>query len=225
MFDKFNFYDFLGYVLPGAAVSLTVYWVGKTAFHIPFPDLGADLTTSFVFLGISYVVGHLVQGLGSIYERGQLKEGKGLEEWLLMKDVPELRAVDRFPDDVVKRIQTIGKDVFGTGGDTEIFNEAYALIVQKSLAQHTEIFLAMKGLARGMLIATYIGLLIGALVAFEELLLRKYEWALVAGAAMLALVPIAVLFEREFNRFRMYFTKSVYWNVLAWYADKKMGAN
>ena len=43
MFDKFNFYDLLGYLLPGAVVVLVLYWFGHGILALPVPALPTDL--------------------------------------------------------------------------------------------------------------------------------------------------------------------------------------
>ena len=248
MFDKFNFYDFLGYLLPGAAVVLMVYWVGKLAFGIPFPVFQGDLATSFVFLGASYVAGHLVQGLGSIYERSLRTTRNGrllrLSEWLLLcPPGTYVPSQDQFTKGLIARIYTAADVVFKAKKDSdqegEIFEQAYALLVQKGLVQHVEVFLAMTGLARGMLAATGLAVVVAEAVVLTEFVLasswphgvaileiaslRYSPTALALSlAALPALAIVAWLFRREFDRFRYYFAKSVYWNFLAWYGSQNM---
>lgn len=246
MFDKFTFYDFLGYLLPGSAVVLMVYWVGKAAFGVPFPELQADLTTSFVFLGVSYVAGHLVQSIGSAYERKfKWKDYQGrrvrLSEWLLLCPPRDWVPPDKqFTTDLRDRIGAAAKDVFDATDDVaELFEQCYALLVQKSLTQHIEVFGALNGLARGMLMATGVGFLLAALVTIQQIILlllasngvhlagtgmtlASSRNLFIALGAMPPLVGIGYLFEYEFNRFRYYFAKAVYWNFLAWYGAKTM---
>lgn len=226
MFDKFNFYDLLGYLLPGAAVVLTVYWVGKLAFEVPFPAFQGDLATSFVFLGGSYVAGHLVQSLGSIYERRLKRKWHGhllrLSELLLLCPPEEfLPSPERFSEDLIGQIYLAANKVFKTERnkeqEAEIFELAYALMVQKGFAQHTEIFQAIYGLARGMLVATAIGLLVALGVTF---LSANRTAVALSLAAQPVLVGIGWLLWYVFDRFRYYFAKSVYWNFLAWYSTK-----
>jgi len=237
MFDKFNFYDFLGYLLPGAAVSLMVYWVGRYAFGVPFPQLQPDLGSSFLFLGLSYVAGHLVQGFGSMYEQSLNKTPSGTRLRLSEK-LLQAPAADGLSADVIAQVKAAASWVFGVKEEKDIFEQAYALVVQKGLDQHTSVFLALNGLARGMLAATGAGVVLAELVAWKQLLAMDLVassglpagglWRIssldlgLALVAMLALIPVGLLFNREFNRFRGYFARSVYYNFLAWYGSERL---
>jgi hypothetical protein len=234
MLDKFNFYDFLGYLLPGATVVLTIYWIGKWAFGVPFPEWQTDLGSSFLFLGVSYVAGHIVQDLGHMYEKwlNRPPPYRKLSERLLHADKEtdglddELRLVPGLRTEI---ISTAAK-VFKVPEDDHaaIFELCYALVIQKGLGQSTDVYLALNGLARGLLVATVVAFAAGAALVLKQLAIiwglapttgpwrpswQEFESGI---AIMIALIPIWFLLRREFDRYRAYFAKSVYYNFLAW---------
>src|SRR4029077_7994120 len=150
---KFNFYDLLGYVLPGGTVVLTLYWIATWGLGLSLPALQTDFGSSVLFLGASYLVGQLVHGIGSIYEDELIKQsgGQRLSVRLLLEDKAP-NAEHGFSSELRARIFASAQDTFKVAeSPQEIFEQCYALIVQKGLAQHTEIFLALNGLARSML--------------------------------------------------------------------------
>jgi hypothetical protein len=243
MLDKFNFYDFLGYLIPGASVVLTIYWVGRWAFGIPFPDLQTDLGSSILFLGISYGAGHLVQGFGGMYEDGLNRRygGHRLSGRLLLPPCEDgLPERERFSTPLIVRIHKSAKAVFKAADKpSEVFEQCYALVVQQGLAQHTEVFLALNGLCRGMVVASGFGLLAATLVAWKQRTLIDLSaagfripdsgtWSASRPQLVLAIVALAGLvvagrmFQHEFDQFRSYFAKSVYYNFLAWYGANQL---
>ena len=194
-----------------------------------------------MFLGASYLVGQLVHGIGSIYEDELIKQsgGQRLSVRLLLEDKAP-NAEHGFSPELRARIFASAQDTFKVAeSPQEIFEQCYALIVQKSLAQHTEIFLALNGLARSMLAASGIGFAAGAallatqaMVFFERSIglaippsnfLGNSERQLVAGYVVVVGFGLVIpLMHRAFGRFRVYFTESVYYNFLAWYGSEKL---
>jgi hypothetical protein len=239
--DKFNVYDFLGYLIPGATVVLTIYWVGKWAFGVPFPDLQTDLSSSIFFIGLSYVVGHFVQGFGSMYEtwlNGKWKPPARLSERLLWQEkdngvTPDQQLAPQVVPQVVSAAEDVFKLAAGDANHAAVFEQCYALVTQQGLGQLTAVYLALNGLARGMLIATIVGFLAGLAIVLKQIVLIvggggsstgtwtvSYQQLVLGLVVMLTLIPVALLLIREFNRFRGYFARSVYYNFLAWYSAK-----
>jgi hypothetical protein len=239
MLDKFNVYDLLGYLLPGATVALMLYWVSTVAFGVELPALQTDFGTSVFFLGLSYLVGQIVHGLGSIYEADLIKrsDGKRLSEKLLLEDNPD--GAPGFTPELRGSIFEAAEDVFGVAEEPhEIFEQCYALVVQKGIAQHTEIFLALNGLARSMLVASSIGFVLGVLLVANQIMLHAQFlgvtpestgiWSLSApqlqlgGVALVGFGVAIPLMLRAFERYRRYFAESVYYNFLAWYGRQML---
>jgi hypothetical protein len=237
MLDKFNLYDLLGYLLPGAIVALYGYWIAENAFGRPFPPLSTDFGGSVFFLGLSYVFGQFVQAIGNWYEsRLSARRGGRLSERLLaLPDDAHIRQHHRFSNPSKAEIKKLAQQVFGLGAEPrcskdahtwrqELFERVYALVVQKGLAQHTEIFLAINGLARGLYIATWFGVLaslgmLGKRLWFDHSDLGDplVRWALLA---LVGFILGAWLARRVFRDFGMYFAKSVYYNFVAWCATE-----
>lgn len=244
MFDKFNFYDLLGYVIPGAIVVLALYWVGNTGLGLALPPLGSDLASSFVFLGASYLAGHLIQAFGEMWEGRLCKdEGRLSERLLLPQDAPHW--VERgFSTEFKNRIIDHGTKVFGVPDPNgtpdvskakawrqELFNLCYALIVQEDAAQHTEVFLAINGLSRGVYMASLVGLLASLFIAAKQLTLElshqaqdsstgdfRVFWLGIIG--VLGSIATAWLARTIFMRFRAYFAESVYYSFEAWFGKR-----
>ena len=241
MFDKFNFYDLLGYLLPGAVVVLVLYWFGHGILALPVPALPTDLGGSFLFIGLSYIVGQvLVQGIASSFEdRQNRKDGGRLSERLLSA------SNSTFTPGLKARIEQCAKDtfqvVYGTVNGSEgisgkeLFDLCYALVVQKGLAAHTEIFLAISGLLRGLCVAAWLGLIVSGVTLVLELVIVLYHESggtipssgpLMRNLSGLAYAAIGIvvfsaaiyLTQYRSSRFRDYFASSVYYNFVGYCA-------
>ena len=84
MDTKFDFYDFVTYIVPGALVIGLLYWfcIGFLTLHLtigPFPD--AVWLVSF--LAASYFLGHIVQALGAKWQQAREKKNGWLSEKFL----------------------------------------------------------------------------------------------------------------------------------------------
>lgn len=241
MLDKFNFYDLLGYLLPGATVTLTLYWISTYALGLQLPGLQTDFGGSVFFLGLSYLVGQIVHGLGSMWEQSinQPYGGRRVSERLLLPETDPM-AIHAFSSELRGSIFEAAEDVFAVAEDPhEIFEQCYALVVQKGIAQHTEIFLALNGLARSMLVASSIGFVLGVWLVVNQLMLHAAHalgaslpsagiWSLsqpqlVAGFVTIVAFGVAIpLMYRAFGRYRNYFAESVYYNFLAWFGSQEL---
>jgi len=65
----FDFYEFTGNILPGAVFLIGIAPLSREAeqFHFLVPE---SIGSVLVFVMIAYVVGHLFQGIGNLFERG-----------------------------------------------------------------------------------------------------------------------------------------------------------
>jgi hypothetical protein len=252
MLDKFNFYDVLGYLIPGAIVTLALYWVGTTAFELTLPPLQTDLASSLVFIGVSYVVGHAVQAIGDRWEEEfNVKGGGRLSELLLLPNPPGTVDPGLFSPQLSQHIIELATSQFSLPCEPEgcaearawrqeLFEHCYALMIQESCVQRTDIFLAINGLSRGVYMASGIAFIASLVIVLKESIVRALSTlnlapatvaskgdmqVLVFGLAGLgASVVIGLLMRQVFNRYRRYFAKSVYFNFVAWSEKKRTAA-
>jgi hypothetical protein len=248
LLDKFNFYDLLGYLIPGAIVTLALYWVGTSGLGLPLPPINGDLASSFVFLGVSYLAGHLVQAIGESWESKLCdRDGGRLSERLLLAESANHWVEKRgFSTEFRQRIIAHAAAVFHMSAEApsdpveakawrqELFNECYALVVQENAAQHTEIFLAINGLSRGVYMASGIGLLASLFIAIKQQLFWDLgqgkvphpgggQWPADLQLFWLGLLGVAAslvtgwLARKIFMRYRAYFAESVYYSFDAWF--------
>ncbi len=232
MLDKFNFYDLLGYLIPGAAAIALIYWVGTPLVtgSIPglkgdLPDFSSSLGGAILLVALAYAVGHLVQSVGALWEEsGNHGRKARLSELML---APKETT---FSPDLIGLLRARGQQVFGLpdlpelSGDydsdsnirlREFFELCYRAIVQKNVNQHTDLYLAISGLSRGVLVVSWLGIGLSVLLIGLE---SQRSGGLGSDAAHLAygLIPTLALSwylaHTHYFRFRHYFAMSVWTN-------------
>lgn len=237
MSDKFNFYDFVGYIIPGAAVLALIYWLYVGMFHQP-ADLTVDsLGDSIIFLAAAYFVGHVVQAISrAIGKQLDLRAfGQQYSRQLLSAD--DHHFTDAFKADLVKALAQVfslpatspasAQDQQANAPDTrtDAFDLCYALIVQQSADAHTELFNGIYGLLRGMFMALCLAIPVAIAVIVRNVVAGdRFQWGLgiaVLIAALLALGPVI----RRAKSFSEQFAESVYLSFYAWYCAKHSGGS
>jgi hypothetical protein len=242
MQNKFNFYDFIGYIIPGSLACVFLYWLlaGFAGFTITI-EL-KSIGESILYLGLAYFLGHLVQAYGnSIEARAVKKWGGWFSEQFLRDDN------SYFTPNFKSALRDAMTNVFGESANLgnidqkarrqELFNLCYSLIVQEGAALHTEIFNGVYSLYRGMLAATNIGILVSLLISAKQailLLLRFFKVAVpsssflifsefhlsVGVGSLLFFLLIRRTLDSRFKRFAQHFANSVYRNFYVWFKRK-----
>lgn len=242
MQNKFNFYDFIGYVIPGSLACILLYWLLVGFFVLPISIEVKSLGESILFLGLAYFLGHLVQAYGNTIEAQAVKNWGGwFSEQFLRDDnsyfTPAFKSALR---DAIK--QVFGESADFGGNDQkarrqELFNLCYSLIVQEGAALHTEIFNSVYSLYRGMLAATHIGVLVSVLITAKHMILLLLPFFKIAApssrfwyfsdfhfgigiAALLFFLLIRQPLNNRFKRFAQHFANSVYRGFYVWFKRK-----
>lgn len=244
MGDKFNFYDFVGYVIPGAAMLALIYWLYVGLFDQPAGLTVDSLGESLIFLAAAYFVGHVAQALGLIMTRrlGVRAFAEYDSQQLLRADDPHFTPA--FRANLVTAIAhvfnlTVASPGGASGQSPEIlpapapaqartqacrdaFDLCYSLIVQEGADAHTELFNGIYGLLRGMFTVLCLAIPVAIAIIIRNVLARdQLQWGLgiaVLVAAVLALPPVI----RRAGSFSELFAVSVYRGFYAWYCAKRL---
>lgn len=240
MIDKFNTYDFLGYIVPGALVLWVTTILFNDILEIPFIiNPTGDFGESAIFLVISYFIGHLVQAYGNIIEQ-RLKEKiwKGFPSNRLLKE-----GDTSYSEGFRKKLQNVLTRFFDIDTEKipndlssekrselenrrrqELFNLAYVFIVQKGIAGHTEAFNGIYGLYRGLIggaILSEVIFLIGTIKYIFTTVFISSEWK-----KFVLFISLTLFFEicrktfyKRLERFGNRFADSVYQNFYAYYCS------
>lgn len=237
---KFNFYDFVGYIIPGAIFVLVLYWFFIGFFGINIKLENIDFFSTIIFLSVSYFFGHLLQGIGSFYtnknkttEEGIIRTKKYSCDFL--KDdndfyTPELKK------EIKKRIYEVfnidlEKENVDDKRIKEAFNLCYSLIIQENIAIHTEIFNGFYSFFRGLKITTIFGSVVNLAICIEQLLLSSGKLNffpvtfrndyLIVGTILLIIFVISYRISKfRCDDFSKHFANSIYRSFLV-YCDKR----
>jgi len=207
--SKFNFYDIVGYVMPGAAGLLVLYllyaYVLEPTLALPadLPRIpGGDVTIIGFYLGSSYLFGQLIQQGGDWIERNlviwwrrskppaernmQLWAGQHFALEFLTKD-----SGSAYPDELIQLIcETVSKTFgFKPGSSQSELKMAYDLcrvaVYAKDPTGRPEIFLGIGGLSRAMVAVSTLGLVVTILIAWQQI-----GWLAPFGATLFLLTGV-----------------------------------
>ncbi len=246
MQPRFNFYDFVGYIIPGTLG--TLFAVSFLNRVLGIGELSLDSISGFsgtlLFLILIYFIGHVIQALGRMVEKKEVERWGGWPSERFLR--PEnTRYSSEFKEHILGAAMeyfTVKAVAAEAGSERirqwrqELFGLCYSLIVQKSVAQHTEIYNGIYGLWRGLLVSFYIGFWVFLIESV------KHAWTIAsiatttgsAGIGRVHLEPFALsvtatLFfglslpfaRSRFKHFGERFADSVYRNFLAYYQSMK----
>jgi len=245
MESKFNFYDFIGYIIPGAFIFILLFWFLFAFFSFELPFKVISIGGSILFLFFSYFLGHLVQSLGNIVEKKLLEKWGGWFSEQFLRDDNNYYTCE-FKNKLKKiTCELFGFSYNGSSNDEEqkkrreqIFNLCYSLIVQKNVALHTEIFNGIYGLYRGILIVWDVGIIISFLITLKHLMWlfflvqdieppigpfwRFENFQLILGIIFLFFFIFShSTLESRLKRFSQRFVDSVYRNFYVWYISRE----
>lgn len=201
---QYNFYEFLSYIFPGFTfLGAFIYFVSKFNLHIWGYLNSVDAGWSIViFLAISFVVGHLIQGVSTPIEKliYKLEWGGYPSEKLLQED--DNYFSKEYKQLLRQKISTLFK-LSNKSKPQEIFYSCYHFLIQKGAGQRIERLLAMHGFYRGMM--TMCG--VSTIIFFLTFLgIREFELAI----ATIIFLFSTLVFYKRFLRFSFRFAESVY---------------
>lgn len=188
MVNRFNFYDFLGYIIPGAFVTaLLLYFIGSIFGR---PEILLIYLQGFgetiVFLVVSYVVGHLIQARGRKIEQKEKDNWGGYFSVQFLKDDNTFYTSD-FRNIVKKMAQSqfglsvdlVGNEVTQEQKDRrhqEIFDLCYAFVAQKGVSGQVAIHNAIYGMFRALLAVREVATFLAAVTTIRHASFLGIYW-------------------------------------------------
>ena len=208
MLNRFSFYDFMGFLVPG----MIGLWAGTTFFDqflgIAFPlQPAGSLGESTLFVIASYFVGHVLQGFGNRLEDRAVRRWGGYPSQTLMRD-----SDSKYPKEFKRQIVLKAKEILSLPEDADVqerFNLIFTFLQQQGLDTMSQRFNGLYGFYRGLIITSWLGQVLFAVLAVKHLFTN---WKLLL--VDLTLVAGFEVAKREcwkrFTRFGRYFADAVY---------------
>ena len=149
----FNLYDFFGYIFPGAIILSSLFFVfGPITLTgiAPSTDLAGLVIEALMFLGLSYIMGHIVQAIAVLVDSKviiKLRGGKYPSEAMLEENNKF------FPQEFKKKLWDLIVFTFGLSPKIrkqEGFRLCYTFVIQKGLTDRVERFLGLFAFSRGL---------------------------------------------------------------------------
>jgi hypothetical protein len=250
MGNKLSFYDFAGYIIPGAFVAAMICWLLKE-LNVPLNniDLGS-LEKSVLFIIISYMAGHFIAAIAGRWAR---TKGIPFVNFSFSEDMlrPVNSKYDRmyrtnpteeFTDDFKQKLHIAFKktwkiDFNNSEKDLQsCFDITYAFVCGKNLNPKVDVFNGLYGLSKNLLVAlrlaVYISLLSALLIVLLYATDKDNDWwiypleraALIKLAMPLIAAIVFILLTRPLLRLQetygLRLVKAVYHSFWAWYCTK-----
>ena len=153
MSDKFDAYDYIGVIAPG---SVTILAAAVIYPELKLINIGTEASVGGLgfFLIISFVVGHLLQSLGSLIGKALWLPFGGLPSQWVLKDNQSLLSKDQAAA-LFTKVTALRPNFVRTAEDASsewvpITREIFALVQAASRSDRIDTFNRSYGLMRGM---------------------------------------------------------------------------
>jgi len=211
-----SLYDFLGYLIPGMLTA----WVGQVlmvdVFRLPLGlQFGRTETETAFFVVAAFVIGHFVQVVAQRLEpialNPRVRSGKG---WVRLFPSQRFRleSDQHFSTEFKAAFEQKASRVFRIPvGSREAFDLAYTYVITRGYGHHTEVFNAIYGMSRGLIVATLLGAGVYLTQAIDAVTVHEDTDIAREAAILAALLALgsALAFVRA-RRFSRRFADSVY---------------
>jgi hypothetical protein len=242
MQDKFNFYDLVSYVIPGAINTIVLWWFIKILFGIELPFEINGIGESLLFLLASYLIGHISAAIFEDWiKKPIVKKWNGYhsEQFLSNNN-------SHYSSEMKKTIRdttTALWNIADTGEDTrevkrkrqEIFYSCYKLLIHEGTGEHSSLFNSLYHFYLYLLVSLRVVLLAGSILLCKSIIMLIYtakfchccsplsysnfsELWISVGLILISLLlqkPI----EKKYTQYAINFVDAVYYGFLA--RDKK----
>lgn len=214
---QFTLYEIFGYFLPGAialAALFIIYWsLCLPTVALPIYKIHPNLTAWAGFVGVSYLIGHLVQGIGNKFLPGAEDAALGAKGFI----PAEIREAGR-----TRAAQLIGVAPTSVDpGSLFRFTDEYSL--QKGLVGDRDIFVYREGFYKGCTISLAmlsIALFFRGIFAGTAIKMPTYIYSISRMQVFTTSILVAIatgVCKQRFHRFGAYRVSRALFAFLALY--------
>ncbi|MDQ5823412.1 MAG: hypothetical protein M3441_04260 [Chloroflexota bacterium] len=177
MQDKFDIYDLLGYIIPGALALGLLYWFSTGFLALTWPLELNSLGESLVLIVVGYFFGQIVQAVGHKLSRRYIEKWGGyFSQQFVHPDNTTFSA------EFKKQVQQCAEEAFGipyappdanekiqVAQRQEIYQLCYTLVMAEKLGQRAQLFIGTYGLYRGLIVVGWMGVAVSAAIALKQI--------------------------------------------------------
>ena len=209
-----TFYDWLGYLIPGSIVILSIYPVIQayglfSKLNISIENIN-DFVGGLIFFFLAYLMGHIIHSVSNL-TLDKRPYGKYAPDEYFEKNLGE-----DFSEAQIKAIVDIIINKFnvnvGSDMEKELKNNywlCYYDVVDNIENSLTQTFLNINGFYRGTLISTIMASLTLSMFSITNHIDREFIYLAIF------LILISPLLYQRSKRFKIYLTRSVYFEFLS----------
>ena len=204
VFEYFTSYDFFGYIFPGAIILSTLTFSYNLLKFVPSTDLTGLIVEAALFLGLSYIIGHVVQALAMLVD-------KKLVYQFLAKFPSSVLLLDEnthFSSQFKMKLRGLVLTSFNLPPEIEhqeMFNLCYTFVMQKEITTRVERFLGLYGFTRGLSFSFFFS----ALILSTNMILTQIM-SIDIFILTISMILLAILFLNRHLAFGTRFVDAVY---------------
>jgi len=223
MTEKFTFYDFVGFFIPGAIFNLNIVIIAYFYHSLNLLEFCNGFLGSVIFIISSYIIGHLIQEIGYlITKRYSTYKVRLSHLFLCYSDV-------HFSEDFKKQLLLFLTSSF-LGNETEfnpeddprtstlLFSLCYAFVVDNGIGKRAENYNGLFALSRGLFTVSGICMIIHVGVFFFDIIseyrlsgtIRMQNAYLDSLLMGFVFVIFIIVFKKRFNDYSRRFVDAVY---------------
>ncbi|MEA2573461.1 MAG: hypothetical protein QOH93_759 [Chloroflexia bacterium] len=239
MTEKFTFYDIASYIVPGAVMLILVYWLLVGFFGAAVALPGEDIGQSILLILVSYLLGHLLQGIAIVLQSKIMGRWGGNFTERFMRD-----SDSNYPSEFKKAIRDGATEVLGLNIDAtfgtetgvnnrkQVFELCRILLVQEKASSQIEFLDGLFALYRSMIPVAWLGLVVSTVITTKHLFLTtKFSWLaspqvgflhydstqlLLGSVSMIFFIASVPFMESRLKRASRHYVHLVYRNFYVW---------
>ena len=219
IFNKLHSYDIMGYFIPGLfTISYVIFGLSILKYSINLFDKNI-FTNSIVFFVFCYIAGLLIQEIGSIIERYELKKifKDTYSENILKKD-SQIIPIDLHIKDKNKLSNKIGE--YGHICYTRCRETLKYAYRSTNILNQSEIFNIHYGMSRNLLVSTLLGIIYFSIITIF-LTLKTGQVYILCMILFLIMYFCSKLFYRRSQRYAKYHVNNTIALYLATYDNSE----
>lgn len=150
MKKEFSFYEIVGLIIPGSVLLFSLNFIISDIYGKQVIDF-SSFSESIVFIFLCYGLGHLIQGMGNIFEFVLWKGYKGMPtKWLMEKN---RFGNNLLSDNIMKKVNNKWSSQFGAELGNDYDRVIYNYLFDRNKTSRIDIFNGNYSLLRGLSIS------------------------------------------------------------------------
>jgi hypothetical protein len=212
---RLTLYDFLGYLIPGTILCLTIYCIFQNFNYnliTNFPIKSSSVIIGFIAFSISYMLGHLIHAISN-FTLDLLPYGNYAPKEYFIYDFDKDFSLSQIESLALTMSKNLNIDLNNISDKKKFIKDnywyCYTFIINKNENSLTQIFLNLNGFYRGISVGNFLSGLICIIIS-----IFNCDYSLICLIGIVLIISSIIFYFRAI-RFKRYLTKTVYTDFLS----------